>query len=78
MPDQSPSTSGQDAADKLISLAEAAEICGLSAGHLRLLVSQNKLWGTKIGRNWVTTEQAVRDYMATDPRPGPKPKRKSD
>ena len=78
MPDQSPSTSGQDAADKLISLAEAAEISGLSAGHLRLLVSQNKLWGTKIGRNWVTTEQAVRDYMATDPRPGPKPKSKSD
>jgi hypothetical protein len=78
MPDQSPTTSGQDAADKLISLAEAAEISGLSAGHLRLLVSQNKLWGTKIGRNWVTTEQAVSDYMATDPRPGPKPKRKSD
>ena len=51
---------------------------GLSAGHLRLLVSQNKLWGTKIGRNWVTTEQAVRDYMATDPRPGPKPKGKID
>ena len=78
MPDESLSTSGQDAADKLISLAEAAELSGLSAGHLRLLVSQNKLWGTKIGRNWVTTEQAVRDYMATDPRPGPKPKRKSD
>ena len=78
MPDEPLSTSGQDAADKVISLAEAAEISGLSAGHLRLLVSQNKLWGTKIGRNWVTTEQAVRDYMATDPRPGPKPKRKSD
>lgn len=74
MPDQSLSTGGQEAADKLISLAEAAEMSGLSAGHLRLLVSQEKLWGTKIGRNWVTTEQSVRDYMATAPRPGPKPK----
>ena len=78
MSDKSPSTGGQDAADKLISLAEASEISGLSAGHLRLLVSQKKLWGTKIGRNWVTTEQAVRDYIATNPRPGPKPKGKSD
>ena len=74
MPDKSPSTGGQEAADKLISLAEAAELSGLSAGHLRLLVSRKKLWGTKIGRNWVTTEQSVRNYMATAPRPGPKPK----
>ena len=78
MPEQSQSTGGQEAASKLISLAEAAESSGLSAGHLRLLVSQNKLWGTKIGRNWVTTEKAVRDYIASDPRPGPKPKGKSD
>ena len=78
MPDQSRSTGGQEAADRLISLAEAAEFSGLSAGHLRLLVSQEKLWGTKIGRNWVTTEKAVRDYLASDPRPGPKPKSKSD
>jgi hypothetical protein len=31
------------------------------------------LWGAKIGRNWVTTEQAVRAYLARDRRPGPKP-----
>ena len=78
MPEQSQLTGGQEAASKLISLAEAAELSGLSAGHLRLLVSQNKLWGTKIGRNWVTTEQAVRDYIVSDPRPGPKTKGKSD
>lgn len=78
MPDQTSSSGEQEAAAKLISLAEAAEMSGLSAGHLRLLVSQNKLWGTKIGRNWVTTEKSVRDYMATDPRPGPKPKGKSE
>ena len=35
------------------------------------------LWGTKIGRNWVTTEQAVQEYLARDRKPGPKPKNKS-
>lgn len=29
----------------LISLREAAELSGLSVGHLRLLVNQGKLWG---------------------------------
>lgn len=62
-----------EAAQKLISLAEAAELSGLSSGHLRLLVRRGKIWGTKIGRDWVTTEQAVREYLATDRRPGPKP-----
>lgn len=64
----------QPSLDKLISLREAAELGGLSAGHLRLLVSQGKLWGMKIGRNWVTTAKAVEEYMAQDRRPGPKSK----
>lgn len=72
MSDVPPNTTGEEAADKLISLAEAAELSGLSQGHLRLLVSEGKIWGTKIGRNWVTTEDTVRDYLATDRRPGPK------
>lgn len=58
----------------LISLREAAELSGLSAGHLRLLVSTGKLWGVKLGRNWVTTAKAVQEYLAQDRRPGPKPK----
>jgi excisionase family DNA binding protein len=65
---------GEEAAQKLIIIAEAAELSGLSDNHLRLLIRQNKLWGTKLGRTWVTTEKAVRDYLATNPRPGPKPK----
>jgi excisionase family DNA binding protein len=64
----------QAAAERLISLAEAAERCGLSHDHLRNLVRTGKIWGTKIGRNWVTSEAAVRTYLATDRRPGPKPK----
>ena len=65
-------TSGDDAAKKLVSLAEAAEISGLSQGHLRLLAKQEKIWAVKIGRNWVTTREAVQEYLDTNPRPGPK------
>ena len=56
----------------LISLAEAAEICGLSQSHLRRLVSTGAIWGKKIGRNWVTTAEAVKEYKARGGRPGPK------
>ena len=60
--------------DELISLREAAELCGLSQPHLALLVRRGELWGKKLGRNWVTTLQAVREYMARNRRPGPKTK----
>jgi len=73
MPDKTPQSAENDAATRLISLADAAKISGLSAGHLRLLVKREKLWGIKIGRNWITSEEAVRSYLSTDRRPGPKP-----
>ena len=63
---------GQVAAEDLISLTHAAEISGLSRSHLRLLVRTGTIWGIKIGREWLTTEEAVREYAATDRRPGPK------
>ena len=56
--------------DDLISLQEAAKLSGLTAGHLRLLVRQGELWGTKMGRNWVTREKAVREYKARARRRG--------
>ena len=74
MSDELIQTSGDDAAKRLVSLAEAAEISGLSQGHLRLLAKQEKIWAVKIGRNWVTTREAIQEYLATNPRPGPKPK----
>ena len=60
---------------ELISLAEAAEICGLSAGHLGYLARKKKIWACKIGRNWVTTAAAVKEYIARGVRPGPKPRK---
>jgi len=58
--------------DELIPLSKAAEISGLSPDHLRRIVREGELWGTRIGRNWVTTEKAVREYLARDRKPGPK------
>jgi hypothetical protein len=71
--------SGPPNLDELITLREtAAERSGLSASHLRLLVSRGDIWRMKLGRNWVTTAQAVEEYLTRDRRPGPKPKRPRD
>ncbi|MBN1315799.1 MAG: helix-turn-helix domain-containing protein [Anaerolineales bacterium] len=61
--------------DDLIPLGEAAELSGLSPNHLRLLVGRGDIWGVKIGRNWVTTIEAVQKYLSQDRKPGPKPKK---
>jgi hypothetical protein len=42
----------------LISLRQASEITGLTANHLRLMISLGKLWARKkIDSFWVTTEK---------------------
>ena len=56
----------------LITLEKAAKISGLSHDHLRRLAGQGKIWAKKIGRDWVTTEQSLRNYLSQDRRPGPK------
>jgi hypothetical protein len=63
----------QPSLGELISLQEAAVISGLSMSHLSLLIRKGELWGMKIGRNWVTTEKAIQDYLAKGLKPGPKP-----
>jgi hypothetical protein len=54
----------------LISLQAAAKLSGMSSGHIRLLIREGDMWGIKIGRNWVTTDLAVREYQARAQRPG--------
>ena len=71
MPDDASDAVSKDDANHLISLAEAAELTDLSHRHIRLLVRQRKIWGTKIGRNWVTTETAVREYLEIERKTGP-------
>lgn len=63
----------EDLASQLISVTEAAEISGFTTGYVRRLLSEGKVEGVKIGRNWVTTEEAIREYMKQERRPGPKP-----
>ena len=60
-----------------ITLIEASEISGYDPGHLRRLLLSGKLEGRKFGRDWFTTVEALERYRATNPRPGPKPKRSS-
>lgn len=71
--------SGDDpsAADKLISLRDAASLVGLSPDSLRRYALQGKLRARKIGRNWVTTIAAVEQYMSSrDASKAPKNRRR--
>jgi hypothetical protein len=56
--------------EKLIPLGRAARQSGLSQSHLSLLIRQKKLWGSKLGgRNWYTTDDAVKNFLANNSRP---------
>ena len=44
-------------------MAEAAASFGLSSSHLRRLAERGDIEAKKIGRNWVTTRQAVKQYV---------------
>ncbi|KAA3663694.1 MAG: DNA-binding protein [Chloroflexi bacterium] len=74
MSDEIKNLSGKESIPKFIGLAEAAKLSGLSHAHLRRFVANGRIWGIKIGRDWMTTEKAIRDYLATNPKPGPKSK----
>jgi len=64
----------QPALNDLITLKEAAELSGLSYSHLRRLARLGDVCAKKFGTTWLTTEQAVNEYLARDRRPGPKNK----
>lgn len=59
----------------LITFAEAARLSGFTDRHIRKLAYQNELWAVRLGRNWFTTAQAVKAYLAKNRKPGPKPKK---
>jgi excisionase family DNA binding protein len=75
--DSKTSNSEQPKLDELISIRAASDLSGLSQSYIRRLVSQGEIWGMKLGRNWVTTEQAIKEYLVRDRKPGPKPKQNS-
>jgi len=49
--------------EEFISLAEAAASSGFTIKHLGLLARRGSLRAKKIGRNWVTTREAVAEYV---------------
>ncbi len=59
-------------AHKLISVTEASALSGLTTSYIRRLLRQKHVPGVKVGRDWFTTEAAIRTYLAQDRRPGPK------
>ena len=50
---------------KLISLKKAAEISGYTQDYLGSLVREKKIKGERIGRDWFTTEEALKRYIST-------------
>lgn len=51
--------------EKIISLKEAAENSGYHPDYLGSLIRNGKLEGKKIGRNWFTTEKAVKEFIVS-------------
>ena len=64
-------------AKQFISLVEASKLTGLSPAHLRRFAGEGRFWAVKMGRDWVTTKEAIRTYIATNPKPGRKSKKNS-
>jgi len=50
-------------AERLISLKEAAARYDISQSHLQLLARTGRLAAKKMGRDWFTTDEAVRAYL---------------
>jgi len=76
MSDQEPDRfDEQSILKELITFGEAARLSGFTDRHLRKLASEKQLWAVKLGRNWFTTAQAVKDYLAKNIKRGPKPKK---
>ncbi len=59
-----------DLTSKLISVTRATEISGLTPGYIRRLLRNGVIQGKKIGRDWFTTEEAIREYLKQERRPG--------
>ena len=60
----------RDPLDEVISLAEAAQLCGLSPHTLTLQAEKGKLRARKLGHTWVTTRHWTDVYVAEHGRRG--------
>lgn len=50
--------------DKFITLREASKISGYNPDYMSYLIRSGKMDGRKVGRNWMTTKDAVHQYLS--------------
>lgn len=60
----------EDSLDDILSLTEAARICGLAPHTLAQQAEKGRLRAHKVGRTWVTTKQLLDKYMLSYSRQG--------
>ena len=62
---------------EIITTKEAAEIAGRSRDQILYLLRHGIIKGKKMGRDWLTTREEVERYIASNPHPGRKPKKRA-
>ena len=54
----------EEVLSEVITTAEAARLLGYTPQHVRRLVRDGRLEGTKIGRDWVILRDSISAYLA--------------
>lgn len=54
----------------MLSVAQSADILGISPARVRKLANEGALDGTKVGHAWVLSEESVYDRLSKKPRAG--------
>jgi len=62
--------------EEYITVAQAAQLSGLSTGHIARLLRTGEIEGIKPGRDWLLRRSAVMAYLREERKPGPKRSRK--
>ena len=60
---------------ELVSVQQVAEEFGYDPKHLSKMAKQGKLVAWRIGNTWATTRALIEEYVKSNPKPGPKPKK---
>lgn len=62
--------------EEYITVAEAAQLAGLSTGHISRLLRRGEIPAIKPARDWLVLRSAVMAYLKSERKPGPKGPRK--
>ncbi len=58
--------------EKLVSIGQVAHEFGYHPKYMSKLAAEGKIKAWRIGSFWVTTREAIKSYVQTNPQPGPK------